>query len=351
MPGTKARKPKVFFAIPCGDYYSIQNRIIKQVADVADIEAIIVEDHVQTKGLWDKIVSQINSADLFVADISSLRPNIVLELGYAIREKSLERVGIFISQNIAVPADLQGCVVQKYTSFAGFQDKLISWLCDAIPLLDPKLFGGMKVQLANFHDDFRDQESFLKLWSFPPGSSFLLTYEGLRFTNANLPILTTTLALLRDCEFEFRACIAQERVGWVVKGTKDLNSLLPAFCMMFQLDANDNLTPHIWNAKQIHPQSLYQVFPSHKVTIKKSRDGWFTLVTRVQRSTVEIENDKKVVFTADFSTKPYAQYYNDFPYKEGQVGFRCHPGEEAVINYVKVRELYPSVKRQRRLRS
>ena len=236
--------------------------------------------------------------------------------------------------------DLQGFVLQKYESFADFQDKLIRWLCESIPLLTPAHFKGLRTRYAGFSEDFHNQETFLKLWSFPPGSSFILAPpEGLRFTSAHFPIMTTTLALLRDCEFEFRARIDKERFGWVVKGTKDPRHFLPAFCVMFNLDVNGNLAPHIWNERNVHPKTHYHVFDGKKVSINQSKKNWFALITRVRGDTVEIENDGNIVFSADFSKKPYADVYNDFPNKEGQVGFRCHPGEEATINYVRVREI------------
>ena len=79
------RRPSVFYAIPCGDFYSIQNEIILAVSKKAQIDPIIAEDDLRTKGLWEKIKEQIDSSDLLVADISSGSSNIILELGYAIR--------------------------------------------------------------------------------------------------------------------------------------------------------------------------------------------------------------------------------------------------------------------------
>lgn len=70
-----SRKPKVFCAVPCGDFYSIQSEIIANVSDATDTNPIIVEDHARTDGLWKKIADQIDSADLFMADISSHSPN------------------------------------------------------------------------------------------------------------------------------------------------------------------------------------------------------------------------------------------------------------------------------------
>jgi hypothetical protein len=320
------RKPKIFFAIPCGQSYSTQRDVISNIARAANVKPVIVGDHRQTRGLWDKIATQISSADLFVADISSGSTNIALDLGYVLREKSAKKIGIFISASQSVPADLDGFVRQRYLSFADFQSKLIDWLCEMLPMLDRTRFDHLTFKRAEFHDDFKDQESFLNLWSIPSGSSFFLTHEGLRFTNVGLPIFTTTLALLHDCAFEFRARIDSSTIGWVVKGTKDPRSFVPAFCIMFNLNTDGILRPHIWDQYHLNNQSLYQVFPDSQVVINFDNDGWFRLITRVRGDTIEIENDGRTVFSRDFNQDPYAPYYNSFQAKEGQIGFRCNPG-------------------------
>jgi hypothetical protein len=240
---------------------------------------------------------------------------------------------------VGVPVDLQGFVLQKYSSLSDFQNKLIRWMCESIPLLEPKRFKKLHIKQATFEDDFMDKEIFRKLWSCPPGSSYITTSEGLRFSYTHFPILTTTLALLRDYEFEFSARIDQGRIGWVVKGTQPPGHFLPAFCIMFNLNEKGDLRPHIWNHRLPDPINQYRIFPETRVKIKK-KDSWFTLITRVRSDTIEIEDNKKIIFASDFSKEPYASIYNDFPHpKEGQVGFRCHPEEEATVKYVKVREL------------
>jgi hypothetical protein len=45
-----------------------------------------------------------------------------------------------------------------------------------------------------------------------------------------------------------------------------------------------------------------------------------------------------VVFDADLSKQPFTQVYRSVPVKQGNVGFRCFPGEEATITRVEVRE-------------
>jgi hypothetical protein len=73
-----SRKPMVFVAVPCGDFYSVQTDIIREVRSAAGVDCYIAEDSPDTKGLWDSISAQIDGADVFIADISSASPNILL---------------------------------------------------------------------------------------------------------------------------------------------------------------------------------------------------------------------------------------------------------------------------------
>ena len=345
-------KPQVFFAIPCGEYYEAAANAIRSITKVVGIDSIIIEDDPLTMGLWYKLSKQIESADLFVADISSKSPNIMLELGYAMKCKPIENIGIFVSATAPVLSDLRGFVYQEYSSFSDFKDKLVEWLCAVIPLLDQTLIKGQEVYRHPgevFYDDFKSEDKFLKRWSFLPGSSALLPLEGLKISDAPFPILTTTLGILRDCVFEFRARIDRNTIGWVVKGTRNFNSSFPAFFVMFNLNQAGILTPHIWHQRHPDPKSLITPFPLRDpIKIKANENGWFTLITRVIGDTIEIDTSTETVFSQDFSKEPYASLYNDFPDKDGQVGFRCDTGEVATIQYVRVRELstYSSATRQ-----
>jgi len=333
-----AKHPVVFFAIPCGEFYSVQKEIIRQVERELKIEAVIIEDHNQTEDLWNKIIEKIESADLFVADVSSRSPNVALELGFAIKQKPIHKIGIFVSKNQTVPSDLQKFVWQGYSSFKEFQSTLTTWICKEWNIPKPKNSKARSQRSIIFCEDFRDQDLFLRRWSTPPNASFLLTHEGLRFTSGMLPILTTNLNLLGDCEIEFKARIEHEKLGWIIKGTKAYTHFAPAFCIMLQIDNQGILTPHIWNERQLQPNSFFQIYPNKQISLKLSKQGWFTVITRIQGDHVRIIQGNKSLLSIDFSNQPYSGSYNDFPHKDGQIGFRCHPNEEAVINYVEVRE-------------
>ena len=337
------RKPSVFFAIPCGDFYRMQATIIEEVAEATQIDAIIAEDDVHTKGLWAKITDGIVSADRFMADVSSGSPNILLELGYAIDRKGEGDVGIFISNAVEEPSDLRGFVLQKYSSLNDFQNRLITWLSQTFPNLEPPNIDRPICDDISFQDDFLDLDGFHRSWSVPPGAAYHHSHEGLHFSNAHFPLLTTQLTLLHDSEFKFTARIDRRQIGWAVRGTRHRGKLLPSFCVMFTLDEEGLLTPHIFSEQMLGSSELghYHRFDAERMIIDLNRDedGWFEITTRTEGSMIEVSHDGSVVFTADLSAAPYAEVYSSFTAHDGQVGFRCHPDEEATVRQVVVRLL------------
>jgi hypothetical protein len=341
--GREKLMPKfnVFFAIPCGTFYLAQAEIIKEVADSFSIVATIAEDDPSTKGLWDKIKEQIDSSDVFIADVSSGSPNILFELGYAIGRKPVSRIGLFCSEATNVPSDLHWLVRQLYGSLEDFRKRLGEWLSNCIPgtlhtALKPKENAGFL-----FAEDFMNQDYLLRRWTFPPRGSYQLTSQGLRFTDAHFPILTNCLSILRDCQFEFMCRIEDRQVGWVVKGTQDYWDLIPTFCLMFTLRKEGLLTPLIWNRNMPHPHTQYHVFEKEakRVKVELTKDEWFSVTTRVKGDRVEIclSGGDKVDF--DFTKEPFRDFYANVP-KHGQVGFRCYPSEVAIVGKVRVKELY-----------
>jgi hypothetical protein len=331
---------KVFFAIPCGEFFSKQHELIQSVCESAAIAAVIIEDHSRTDNLWGKITHAIDTADYFVADISSNSPNVILELGYCIKEKPPEEFAIFIADCIKVPVDLQGFTLQKYNSIRDFRNKLIQWFLDNV-LLEKK----EELQLGeppsiDFIEDFMDLDKFLRFWSLPPQCSFKLTHEGLNFTNARFPIMTEHLALLGDYKFSFKAKINRLCVGWIVKGTRDHDKILPAFCVMFNLNQEGVLTPHILNQHMIDPQHIYTPFKirQFKADLKDPANEWISIVTTIVGDKVTVSVNDQTVFDENLNTEPYRELFN-FPRIEGQVGFRCDNWEEAVVREVKVEEI------------
>ena len=340
-PQVTSRKPRVFVAIPCGPFYSVQAEILRGLFASAKIDVYIAEDSPETKGLWDSISTEIDKADLFLADISSASPNMLLEVGYAIARKPIRAIGIVISQQVQVPSDLRWVVAQVYSSLASFVPRLgRGWTRPYLCLYASEI-APTPARAEVFTEDFMSEDLFLRRWATPPGCAYLLTAEGLRFSNAHFPILTTPLAILGDLEFSFEGRINSEQIGWAVKGTQAVSDILPSFCVMFTLNRHGVLTPHIWNAKHPHPQTHYQVLPPTQLPGKLGpRVGaWSQYLTRVSGSVYELVLDESSVFREDLSVGAFGQFYTDRLSVQGQVGFRCHPGEQATVKSVRVRAL------------
>jgi len=341
----RSHRAKAFVAIPCGDFYSVQAQSCRRIIEEAGIESYIAEDDPSTKGLWESIQHEIDDSDLFIADISSRSPNILLEVGYAIARKPRGRIGVFIAESIETPSDLRWLIVQVYSSLASFREKLSAWIRDTIPVYAPAAPTSLEVEGTVFEEDFLNKDLFHRRWSTPPGCSYIFTAEGLRFSNAHFPILTNPLEILHDCEFEFDARIDQAQVGWAVLGTKGHLDILPTFCVMFTLASDNSLTPYIWSANNVAPRTHYHVYRDQAIRfpVARSEDGWMRILTRVRGSYIEVANGDQLIFTADFSQPPYAEVFSSVPRKGGQVGFRCYPGEEATVRRVRVRQLVTSV--------
>lgn len=335
------KKPQIFFAIPCGEFFQTQRDIITDICDKLKIKYLIIEDNTITDFLWKKITDGIDNSDYFVADVSSKSPNIILELGYALREKKHRFSAIFISSSIEPPIDIQGLILHKYISFRDLRDKLIRWIKENV-LIDTKVLTNFSINdLSLPKEDFSSIDRFLRLWS-APGGSFSFTHEGLTVTNAHFPIMTNYLAPLKNYEFEFKTKIVNGAVGWAVKGTKRYASVVPEFCIMFNIKSDNTLTPHIFNiTKYVQEGGGYKVFDekAKQVDLKKSKQGWFNIKTIVKDDIITIFNDRQIIFKDDFSKEPYREYY-DYPNMQGEIGFRCYQGvEEAVINYFNIQEI------------
>src|ERR671910_483746 len=64
----------------------------------------------------------------------------------------------------------------------------------------------------------------------------------------------------------------------------------------------------------------------------------FTMVTRVRGDRIQLIHQWRVVFDADLLKQPFTTVYRSVLSKQGTVGFRCYPDEEATITRVVVRE-------------
>jgi hypothetical protein len=346
----KQSRYRVFFAIPCGGFYDLQADAIRRVSNTLALECVVAEDDVRTKELWRQITTDIDRCDLFVADITSDSKNIAFELGYALARKSPERVGIFIANAAGDPSDLRGFLLQKYASLNDFESRLRAWLSAAVGQPSSSASARSPAQRVAYEEDFRDLDRFLRLWSVPPGVAFHLVGDGLKIGDAHWPVLTKQLGLVRDCEVEFKARIDRQQIGWTVMGTQRVQDVLPTFCVMFALRSDGRLVPHLLSAAMPGPQENGGYYRydarSKQIVLKMDQQGWFSMTTRISGSRVRLVHRGRVVFDADLSRPPFRDVYRSIPTKQGNVGFRCFPGEEATIARLVVRE--PDATRNKR---
>jgi hypothetical protein len=328
---------KIFFAIPCGDFYSNENRIIDDVCKTHCVEKVVIEEKAATSYLWKNITQEIDSSDLFVCDISSKSPNIVIELGYALKAKEMEKVAVFVSKNIEVFSDIKGIKYKEYTSYAEFIKLLEAWINEQL-YSDTADFRTTHLHISSFHEEFRDWNKFLRLWSTPSGCQYNLASDGLHFTNCHMPIISNHLGLLRNYSFEFRAKLLSGAVGWIIKGTKEYDEIMPRFCLMFNIVQAGSLRPHIFNRDNIHPEHQYHPLEQLFRPLRRTMDpsAFYHIKTTVKDDLVEIRFDDDLVFSHTFGTHPSEQDLYRVGRKGGQVGFRCYPSEEAIIRDVNI---------------
>ena len=323
---------KIFFAIPCGDFYIVQNKIIDDICKNHNIKKVVIEESAKTDYLWQNIISEIDSSDLFVADISSRSPNIIIELGYALKEKNIDNIAIFVSKNIEVFSDIRGIKYKEYRSYSEFHELLENWI-------NQKQYNNVSdykkttLRIPKFHEEFMDLNKFIRLWDTPPGCQYNLEFDGLHYTDCHMPIMSKHLALLQDYSFEFRAKVLSNAVGWVIKGTKNYNDITLRFCLMFNIGRRGKLIPHIFNRDNIHPRHDYHPLTTLAKNICRRIDQstFHNIRTAVKGDLVEIYFDKDLIFKHMFGTDPVERDLYNFNPKHGQIGFRCYPNEEAII--------------------
>ena len=96
--------------------------------------------------------------------------------------------------------------------------------------------------------------------------------------------------------------------------------------------------PHIFNRNHIDPINHYHQLKELATNIETTIDPstFYHIKTTVDGDFVEIKFDGKKVFSHTFGTDLNEKELYNFQQKDGQVGFRCHPDEEAIIMDVNI---------------
>lgn len=256
-------------------------------------------------------------------------------MGYAIKAKPIDNIGIFVSKNIQPFSDIDGFKRQEYRSYSEFLELLEKWINERL-YSNPSSYKQTSLSFPKFHEEFLDLNKFIRLWDTPPGCQYNLEFDGLHFTSSHMPIISNHLALLENYSFEFKAKILSSAVGWIVKGSKRYNDLSPQFCLMFNIGEAGDLTPHIFRSDKINPTFHYHPITSLAKNVggKVARGVYHNIKTMVDGDKIEIQFNGTSVFMHTFGTNSDEKDLYNFDPKNGQIGFRCHPGEEAIIKDV-----------------
>jgi hypothetical protein len=99
-------KPFIFVLMPFeARFDDIYKFGIKGAAEDAGAYAERVDEQIFVEGMLDRIFNQINKADVIVADMTGMNPNVFYEVGYA---HALDKVVLLITQRVDdIPFDLK----------------------------------------------------------------------------------------------------------------------------------------------------------------------------------------------------------------------------------------------------
>ena len=118
-PAQRAVRPtRIFMITPFADEYLSVEKAVREVFEGPPyfFEVVLARDFMMEARLVDDVAAHIEAADAFVADISDLNPNVMLELGAVIFNKNHGRPIVALRHNQAkpVPADLRAHLTIAY---------------------------------------------------------------------------------------------------------------------------------------------------------------------------------------------------------------------------------------------
>jgi Nucleoside 2-deoxyribosyltransferase len=99
-------KPSVFVLMPFGKEFNDTYKFgIKGAAEDVGAYAERVDEQMFAEGILERVLNQINKADVIVADMTGRNPNVFYEVGYA---HALNRVVVLLTQRADdIPFDLK----------------------------------------------------------------------------------------------------------------------------------------------------------------------------------------------------------------------------------------------------
>jgi hypothetical protein len=117
------KKPYAFVLMPFDAKYNATFTAIYNAAEAAGIHAERVKDRYYFhEGMIERILSQIESADFIISDLTVKNPNVYYETGYALANRKLS---ILLTNNAKkIPFDLKNRRFVIYTSLEHLESEL-----------------------------------------------------------------------------------------------------------------------------------------------------------------------------------------------------------------------------------
>ncbi|MFH1825250.1 MAG: hypothetical protein ABH873_08540 [Candidatus Firestonebacteria bacterium] len=332
---------RIFLAIPSKGFgYKYQKDILKKLCGLAGYEPYTLEDDNNPQKKIEKVYieEQIKNSQYFVADLSSGRPNIALELGWAMKLENIKGICKIISSIEPLfnqISDLQGENFLIYKSFGDLQKQFTKWLIDNVKPIKDGLKPYIEDENLNvldsgsnptFKENFSDYQSFSKDWVISPSTVYGLTSQGLLISGGLLPVMTRVL-LAEKYIFKMDVRIVNKYVGICFHGS--ISSVgIPSSFYMLNLDLkqeNNNLTvvPHIF------VNGNYYKFKEKNIQIILDDDSFMNLYIEAKGPLITLKDSNNLNKNITFN---FIEYGNRIlpTFQSGNIGFRCSGYQEDI---------------------
>jgi len=378
-------KKKVFVITSCRDPYHYNNRIIRDISKIIDIDCYIAEEDFpyNSKHLLERIYQYIQEADYVLIDYDSSNFNIGFEAGItynlSVINKNINNESkpdfYFLTPNymldqFKINSDIQTFTFLTYKNYKEYISQIKSCFKKELEELTPEKIDELEeysneVYIKKINEDntelFKDFNDLFEKIEFH-NSQITLTPEGMQLTNANLPIYYKNFQFFSKYKLEILCRIEKQAFGVALHIQQQLQTFFENF-FMFNISENGEFLPHIFGSSILYPINSY--WPIHmekyKHTFKNIKKGeFFKLDIIVNGNLIEIINnensdDNIKLDLLDFISYSYPykdsngvikKFIDDSDFKDrlnkilsglnrGSFGFRVDPYERATIKSFK----------------
>jgi hypothetical protein len=135
LPAPRTPHVSLFVMMPFGDGYKVLEAALRHVFedDPYNFQVILARDRTLHRNLFENVKAHMQMVHGFVADVSDLNPNVMLELGITEVDAGRRPVVILRRQGSAeLPADLHGLLYVEYELPAASDPSSIAHLADLL---------------------------------------------------------------------------------------------------------------------------------------------------------------------------------------------------------------------------